>query len=578
MLFFDYLKHLDVHIAFLQKKIKDKHTLFLVWWCVRDPLLWLDKNPTDIDFTMAGEPKKIDKLIDKTGMSYFMTEKFWTMTLIKDTMKYELTPLRTESNYTDSRHPDVINRSNDVLLDSNRRDFTINCIYYTNTPYKVEYTSLINKKNIHKYSDDEIFLKRLDDHGYLYINNQKLLIIQDHKIIAKLFAEGKLQTDQIKNILKAATVFTIGKKTEVSKQLKIIIDPHKGIHDSINKKLRAVGDPDHRFTEDALRIIRAIRFVNVLNAKLLLPKKGKVKLFDFEKTTRNSIKKNHGLIKNVAKERIKEEVMKVFTTGNPFGFIGLLDEAQLLEHLFPALYATKNVEQPIRYHPFDVYVHTLLCLFELQKINKDPIVRLSMLYHDVGKVEQFGAYAEWLTKEEIRAILAGPLNHRRSSPEYAKTDFKALGFSSKEITDIAWYIAHHHTPEEMIFAKEENVEKKVRTFFSEAGYERAMNVLDIAMADRLGQYNPLQNSSDLSDVDKLKTVLKKLQKEEWQFTMKQLAVDGGDIIKQFKLIAWPTIWALLKKTLARVMVDIKKRNTKKEIFGFLWIQTKHLKK
>ncbi len=578
MLFFDYLQHLDTHLSFLQKKIKDKHTLFLVWWCVRDPLLWLDKNPKDIDFTMAGEPKKIDKLIDKTWMSYFMTEKFWTMTLIKDTMKYELTPLRTESDYTDSRHPDVINRSNDVLLDSNRRDFTINCIYYTNTPYKVAYTSLIDKKNIHTYSDDETFLKRLDDHGYLYINNQKLLIIQDHKIIAKLFAEGKLQVDQIKSILKAATVFTIGKKAEASKQLKIIIDPHKGIHDSINKKLRAVGDPDHRFTEDALRIIRAIRFVNVLNAKLLLPKKGKVKLFDFEKNTRNSVKKNHGLIKNVAKERIKEEIMKAFTVGNPFGFVSLLDEAQLLEHLFPSLYATKNVEQPIRYHPFDVYVHTLLCLFEVQKINNDPLVRLAMLYHDVGKVEQFGAYAEWLSKEEIRAILAGPLNHRRSSPEYAKTDFKALGFSSKEITDIAWYIAHHHTPEEMIFAKEENVEKKVRTFFSEAGYERAMNVLDIAMADRLGQYNPLQNSSDLSDVDKLKTVLKKLQKEEWQFTMKQLVVDGGDIIKQFKLVAWPTIWALLKKTLARVMVDIKKRNTKKEIFGFLWIQMKHLKK
>ena len=305
-----------------------------------------------------------------------------------------MTPLRTESNYEDFRHPGEITRSNDVLLDSKRRDFTINCMYYTHVPYKAEYTTFIDKKNIHKYSDDETFFKRLDDHGYLYINNQKLLIIQDHKIIAKLFAEGKLQADQIKNILKAATVFTIGKKAEVSKQLKIIIDPHKGIHDSINKKLKAVGDPDHRFTEDALRIIRAIRFVNVLNTKLLLPKKGKVKLFDFEKTTRNSIKKNHGLIKNVAKERIKEEVMKVFTTGNPFGFIGLLDEAQLLGHLFPALYATKNVEQPIRYHPFDVYVHTLLCLFELQKINKDPIVRLAMLYHDVGKVEQFGAYAE----------------------------------------------------------------------------------------------------------------------------------------------------------------------------------------
>ena len=66
----------------------------------------------------------------------------------------------------------------------------------------------------------------------------------------------------------------------------------------------------------------------------------------------------------------------------------------------------------------------------------------------------------------------------------------------------------------MIFAKEENTEKKVRTFFSEAGYQRAMDILDITMADRLGQYNPLQNSSDLSDVDKLRGILKKLQKEE----------------------------------------------------------------
>ena len=233
--------------------------------------------------------------------------------------------------------------------------------------------------------------------------------------------------------------------------------------------------------------------------------------------------------------------MKAFAVGNPFGFVALLDEAQLLEHLFPALFATKNIPQPIRYHPFDVYTHTLLTLFELQKINNDPLVRLAMLYHDVGKVDQFGAYAEGLTKDEIRSILAGPLNHRRSSPEYAKRDFKALGFSSKEISTIARYIANHHKPEEMIFAKEENTEKKVRTFFSEAGYENTMNILDIAMADRLGQYNPLQNSSDLSDVDKIKTILKKLQKQEGQFRMKDLAIGGSDILSHFKLKPSPII-------------------------------------
>ena len=82
MLFFDYLKNLDPHLNFLQKKIKDTHTLFLVGGCVRDPLLGIDKNPNDIDITMAGEPTAIYAAIDKKGMSHFITEKFGTITLI----------------------------------------------------------------------------------------------------------------------------------------------------------------------------------------------------------------------------------------------------------------------------------------------------------------------------------------------------------------------------------------------------------------------------------------------------------------------------------------------------------------
>jgi hypothetical protein len=124
-------------------------------------------------------------------------------------IKYELTPLRTESDYEDFRHPGEITRSNDVLLDSNRRDFTINCMYYTNISYKTEYTSLFTTKNIHKYSDDETFLKRLDDHGYLYIKDSNLLIVQDHKHIAKLFTTGILQNDHLKTMLKSATIFLL---------------------------------------------------------------------------------------------------------------------------------------------------------------------------------------------------------------------------------------------------------------------------------------------------------------------------------------------------------------------------------
>lgn len=65
LLSFDPLKTLDSHIAFLQKKLKDPHVFFLVGGCVRDLLLGIEKKPTDIDFTMSGDPKQLDKLIDK---------------------------------------------------------------------------------------------------------------------------------------------------------------------------------------------------------------------------------------------------------------------------------------------------------------------------------------------------------------------------------------------------------------------------------------------------------------------------------------------------------------------------------
>jgi tRNA nucleotidyltransferase (CCA-adding enzyme) len=79
----------------------------------------------------------------------------------------------------------------------------------------------------------------------------------------------------------------------------------------------------------------------------------------------------------------------------------------MLPLLFPALHATKHIEQPIRYHAFDVYTHTLLTLKGLQEINGDYLVRFAMLYHDVGKVAQYQAYDEAKgDKEKIRDIIS----------------------------------------------------------------------------------------------------------------------------------------------------------------------------
>jgi tRNA nucleotidyltransferase/poly(A) polymerase len=135
------------------------------------------------------------------------------------------------------------------------------------------------------------------------------------------------------------------------------------------------------------------------------------------------LKKNFFLLQFVAKERIKDEICKAFKHGNPFGFISLLDELNVLKFLFPALYAIKGVNQPVRYHPFDVYAHTLLTLKSLQEINTDYLTRFGMLYHDVGKADQYYMHELPLDRDEVRKIFGSWLNHHTSGMDHVKKDF-----------------------------------------------------------------------------------------------------------------------------------------------------------
>ncbi len=192
-----------------------------------------------------------------------------------------------------------------------------------------------------------------------------------------------------------------------------------------------------------------------------------------------------------------------------------------------------------------------------------------MLYHDVGKPEQYAAYSPNPDKNEIRNILWWELNHRVSGPQIAKKEFWALGFSKKEIQEIMRYIAEHHTPGEILMARESNRTKKLRKLYSDWGFERVNNVLDITIADRRWQYNPLQNSSDITDVEKLRELLKELKDKEGQFTSKNLAINGQDIMKEFALPAGPQIWELLNKAFLWVANNIAERNQKKVILKYL---------
>lgn len=576
MLQFQNLSLLDKHQKYLSKKLASDD-FFLVGGCIRDLLLGINENPKDIDLTMAGDPQKIYKNLDKKNISHFITEKFWTITIIPrkqwkvdELLQYELTPFRKETWYSDNRHPDVIERSNNILEDAKRREFTISCIYYYNNWNK--WTSKNNKKIV-AIQDTEKLKKNLETHGFDYLWALWLWIVQDNKLIEKLFPKWKLSQKSFDTLIdRYAKVYNTNKPANSSIQM--LVDPYNGLHDLINGKLKCVDDPDRRFGEDALRLIRALRFVNVINQKLLELWNNKADkdntnnkhYLDFEKETRKSIQKNFSLIQYMAKERIKIELDKVFKKGNPFGFIALLDEVNMLKYLFPSVYAMKYVDQPVRYHPFDVYHHTLMTLFYAQSISKNPLVRRAMLYHDVGKVDQYHMYTLWLSREEIQKMHY--LNHRNTSGKIAAAELKTLGFSKKEIEEIVRYIDHHHKPEEILNAKIENREKKIRKLLSEWWISRMRNLFDVVLWDRMWHYNPIQ-PPEVEVINDLKLITERLFLEEWQFTMKDLAVDGDIIMKQFKLKASPKIWALLKSAFDRTMQDIKKRNTKQKILTFL---------
>lgn len=427
-------------------------------------------------------------------------------------------------------------------------------------------------------------LKVLKNQWYCYFSDINLLILTDPQFISQVFPQSHFDEYAFRYLVETQNECYViwnqlEKKSE--KLFRVVIDSTWWIESMIHRKLTTVWNPDQRFWEDALRLIRGLRLVNVCNYQLLqLDKKNKskksekwnldkVQLFDFSAETWESIKKNTPLLAHVAKERIKEELCKPFIKWNPFAFVVLLDASGMLPILFPALARTKFVDQPIRYHAFDVYTHIMLSLKAIQGMNWDYLVRFAMLYHDVWKVAQYAAYDQAKTKEERQIIFSWPLNHRESSPVLMKEDFSALWFSKKEIETIEWYIHEHHTPGEILNSHPNNRIKKVRKLYSEKWYEMVNNLFDINIADRLWQENPLQNSSDLTDSYYLKELLNQLKNSEWQFEMKDLAIDWEKLMKHFKLEPSRLVWELLHQAFERVLTDINNRNNEKEIFNYL---------
>jgi tRNA nucleotidyltransferase (CCA-adding enzyme) len=541
--------------------------VFFVGGAMRDVLLGITESPKDLDLTLALHPDQVWAQTTDIGCSRFRTEKFGTITLIPHADKeinYEITPFRTEGNYEDFRHPEEITWSESLLEDSKRRDFTINCLYLTVVaPTQLPATQEPPLVCI----DDTALLAQLAQHGSVYLQDAHLVILQNHAHIELLFPNGQFSATHAQDFLTQLPHVTLGSiHQDPWGPLLFLIDPHGGLNDLVDPLIRTVGDPHQRFGEDALRIIRGIRFVNILNQHLA--KQDNPAYFDIDPSTRNAMKKSYYLINALPKERLHTEIKKVFSANDPFGYVALLDELRILPLLFPAVAATKNVLQPVRYHPFDVYSHTLLTLKALQERNDDRLCKLGMLYHDVGKPEQYHYYSLMPSKEEKKLPIAGKMYHTSLGVPLATSDLRALGCSQKEIDTVCRYINMHHRPGELLDGKEENLVKKLRKLISESGIDLVHNLIDLAIADRIGQYNPMQPPA-ISGLLAMQQQAHDLYQAEGRFTQSNLAIDGTTIMETFALAPGREVGELLAIAFDRVLTDIPGRNTKEHILEYL---------
>jgi poly(A) polymerase len=155
-----------------------------------------------------------------------------------------------------------------------------------------------------------------------------------------------------------------------------ITDYVDGIADIGEKIIRTIGDPDQRFKEDHLRMLRAIRFTANLN-------------FDLDSSTQEAVAKNVAQIKTISAERIQDELGKLLTRGGARRGLELMAQTGMMREILPEVDAMQGVEQPPRFHPEgDVWQHTLIMMEILSSENKtrvNPVLSWGVLLHDVGK-------------------------------------------------------------------------------------------------------------------------------------------------------------------------------------------------
>ena len=306
----------------------------------------------------------------------------------------------------------------------------------------------------------------------------------------------------------------------------LLVDYFGGEKDLKKKIIRAVGEPEDRFKEDALRLMRAVRLACQLN-------------FIIEGKTERAIMKMAGGIKFISAERIRDELVKILESARSYEGIMMLHETKLLQYIMPELERGLGVEQS-RHHIYPVFKHSLLSLKFTP--NKTWQVKLASLLHDIAKPQ---------TKKTDKGY-ATFYNHDLVGAKVAAKIMARLKFSKADTDKVALLIKNHM----FYYNVGEVTASSVRRLIRKVGEENLADLIDLRVADRLGSGVPKAKPYKLRH---LEYMMEKVRHDA--VSVRMLKINGDDLMKLLNIEPGPKIGAILDVLLSEV-IDNQELNNK----------------
>ena len=303
-----------------------------------------------------------------------------------------------------------------------------------------------------------------------------------------------------------------------------LVDLFGGREDIENKVIRCVGSPDKRFSEDALRILRALRFASVLD-------------FSIDKTTSDAIFAFKDFLDNISKERINVEFTKLLCGQRNVDIIR--EYFDVICVFIPEMKPMKGFDQKTRWHIYDVLEHTL---HSLDNANDDFIVKMTMLLHDIAKPHTF-------SMDDRGGHFTG---HQARSAEIAREILNRLRYDKNTTSAIVQLISEHDN-------RFDSNPKKIKRILNKLGPENGKRLIAVQKADNLAQ-NPEQVRNGLQSIIESEKIMDRIIAENQVFSLAQLEISGKDLIAM-GVKPGPDIGRILQQILDDV-IDCKIENVK----------------